>query len=86
MGPLPERILDFLVQQFCTDVAIHRANHWLNLRVEAVDFVLTPEKKKPRLKAKIIKDPATGFPVLDAGPDARSLTSEEVADILADFP
>jgi hypothetical protein len=43
--------------------------------------------KKRRSKAgRIIKDPLTGFPVLTAGKDAPELTSEDVAEILADFP
>jgi hypothetical protein len=31
-------------------------------------------------------DPISGTPVLDAGPDAPVLTSEQVKEILADFP
>ena len=48
-------------------------------------IVLTPHKKPP-YEAKIVEDPITGFPVLYAGPDAPVLTSEQVAEILADFP
>jgi hypothetical protein len=47
--------------------------------------VLTPQKRHP-FEAKIIEDPITGFPVLYAGPDAPELTSEQVKEILADFP
>ena len=47
--------------------------------------VLTLQKKTVHI-AKIVADPVTGFPVFDAGPDAPVLTSEEVAEILADFP
>jgi AbrB family looped-hinge helix DNA binding protein len=48
-------------------------------------IVLTLPKKAVHI-AKIVADPVTGFPVFDAGPDAPVLTSEEVAEILADFP
>lgn len=37
-------------------------------------------------KGKIIRDPVTGFPVLTAGRGAHPLTSEQVREILADFP
>ena len=48
---------------------------------------MTPKRKsKRKFKARIIKDPVTGYPVLSAGPDAPILTSAEVAEILADFP
>ncbi len=33
-----------------------------------------------------MKDPITGFPVIDAGPDAPILTSEMVRELLKDFP
>ena len=39
-----------------------------------------------RYEGRIIADPETGFPVLDFGPDAPALTSEMVAEIMADFP
>jgi AbrB family looped-hinge helix DNA binding protein len=45
-------------------------------------IVLTPRKKRP-LRARIIADPVTGFPVLHAGMDAPVLRSKEVAEILA---
>jgi hypothetical protein len=38
------------------------------------------------LKARIIKDPKTGLPVLTMGPGAPKLTSKEVAEILSNFP
>ncbi|MCC6328593.1 MAG: AbrB/MazE/SpoVT family DNA-binding domain-containing protein [Acidobacteria bacterium] len=51
------------------------------------DIVLSlrPEEKKPR-KARIIKDPVTGLPVIDVGEDAPVLTSDMVREMLADFP
>jgi len=57
----------------------------LDASVEGGRIVLTPRKKRGR-KVRIIKDPITGFPVLTAGPNAPILTSEQVKEILADFP
>ena len=57
----------------------------LDAEIEAGRIVLTPRKKRA-FKAKIIKDPITGLPVLYAGPDAPVLTSEMVRDLLSDFP
>jgi AbrB family looped-hinge helix DNA binding protein len=57
----------------------------LEARVEGHHIVLTPRKVRPR-KARIIRDPVTGLPVLTAGPEAPKLTSAEVHEILADFP
>jgi AbrB family looped-hinge helix DNA binding protein len=62
-----------------------RAGDPLDIDIEDGSIVLTPQKKA-RPKVKIITDPATGLPVLTAGPDAPLLTSEEVAEMLADFP
>jgi hypothetical protein len=59
---------------------------------EPVDATLEPGRviiKQPERKSfagKIIEDPITGLPVLTAGPDAPVLTSEQVAETLADFP
>ncbi len=63
-----------------------RAGDSLDVAIEKDRIVLTAPKKKPRYKARIIKDPITGFPVIDAGPDAPVLTSEMVRDLLVDFP
>lgn len=58
----------------------------VDIDVEAGRIVLTPKKKsKRKFKARIIKDPITGYPVLDTGPDAPIMTNEHVAEILADF-
>jgi AbrB family looped-hinge helix DNA binding protein len=62
-----------------------RAGDSLDISVEQDRVVLTPLKRHP-FEAKIIEDPITGFPVLYAGPDAPVLTSEQVKEILADFP
>lgn len=61
----------------------------VDAKVEGGRIVLTPRprrKSKRKFKARIIKDPITGYPVLDTGPDAPMLTNERVAEILADFP
>ena len=58
----------------------------LDVKAEGERIVLTPRKKRTRRKARIIKDPVTGFPVLTLGPGAPVLTSKEVDEILVDFP
>jgi len=62
-----------------------RAGDPLEASIEAGRIVLTPHKKRPR-QARIVNDPATGLPVLSAGPRAPQLSSKEVAEILANFP
>ena len=62
-----------------------RAGDALDIAVEKDRIVLTAPKRK-RFKARIIEDPITGFPVIDAGPDAPILTSEMVRELLKDFP
>jgi AbrB family looped-hinge helix DNA binding protein len=57
----------------------------LHVDVENGRIILTPPRKR-RLRARIVTDPMTGLPVLDAGPNAPTLTSEEVAELLATFP
>jgi AbrB family looped-hinge helix DNA binding protein len=57
----------------------------LDVNVERGRIVLTPRAKRA-FKPRIIKDPITGLPALTAGPGAPKLTSEEVREILADFP
>jgi len=57
----------------------------LDATTEAGRIVLTPKRKQAR-KAKIITDPLTGLPVISLGPNAPKLTSEEVAELLSDFP
>jgi AbrB family looped-hinge helix DNA binding protein len=57
----------------------------LDASVEGGRIVLTPRKKRVR-KVRIIKDPITGLPVLDLGPDAPILTNKDVKEMLADFP
>jgi AbrB family looped-hinge helix DNA binding protein len=62
-----------------------RAGDSLEASVEGGRIVLTPPRKG-QYEAKIIKDPLTGLPVLDAGPDAPILTHEQVKEMLSDFP
>jgi AbrB family looped-hinge helix DNA binding protein len=66
-----------------------RAGDVLDATVEPTDgtgrIVLTLQRQM-RHEGKIITDPITGLPVLTGGPGAPVLTSEEVEDMLADFP
>jgi len=57
----------------------------LDISVDAGRIVLTP-RTKPAVQAQIVKDPDTGIPMIDLGPDAPILTHEEVKEMLADFP
>jgi AbrB family looped-hinge helix DNA binding protein len=62
-----------------------RPGNPLDVAIEDGRIVLTPRKRRSG-KARIIKDPVTGFPVLTLGPDAPTLTSKRVKEMLADFP
>lgn len=62
-----------------------RAGDRLDANIETGRIVLTPRKKRAR-QARIIADPATGLPVLSAGPEAPTLSSKDVEEILASFP
>jgi AbrB family looped-hinge helix DNA binding protein len=62
-----------------------RAGDPLNAAIEAGRIVLTPATRRPR-KVRIIADPVTGLPLLDAGLAAGTMTTKEVRDILASFP
>jgi len=57
----------------------------LDVQIEGERIVLVPRRKRQK-KARIVTDPITGMPVLSAGPDAPVLTSEQVAELLKDFP
>jgi AbrB family looped-hinge helix DNA binding protein len=61
-----------------------RAGDPLEANIEDGRIVLTPRKKRRR--AKLVTDPVTGLPALSAGPNAPTLTSREVEEILASFP
>jgi AbrB family looped-hinge helix DNA binding protein len=62
-----------------------RPGDLLDARVEGGRIVLTPRKIRSK-KASIIIDPITGLPVLSAGPNAPTLTSKQVDEILSTFP
>jgi AbrB family looped-hinge helix DNA binding protein len=62
-----------------------RAGDPLDIFVEKDRIVLTPPKRK-HSTARIIEDPITGLPVIDAGSDAPVLTSKMVRELLVDFP
>ena len=57
----------------------------LEAKLEGQRIVLTPRRARPR-SAQIIQDPATGLPVLNAGPDVPQLTSAQVHELLAELP
>jgi AbrB family looped-hinge helix DNA binding protein len=57
----------------------------LDASIEDGRVVLTP-RRPPRFEFKVISDPLTGMPVISAEGDVPLLTSDEVADVLADFP
>jgi AbrB family looped-hinge helix DNA binding protein len=62
-----------------------RTGDALLARIESGKIVLIPQRKRPH-KARIVKDPITGLPVLSVGAAAPKLSSKEVREILADFP
>ena len=57
----------------------------LDVRMDGDAIILRPRRGRRR-KAKIIIDPRTGLAVLTAGPGAPKLTSEQVKEMLSDFP
>lgn len=57
----------------------------LEASVEGGRIVLTPHRSR-HFDFKIISDPLTGLPVLSAAGDVPLLTTEQVEEILADFP
>jgi AbrB family looped-hinge helix DNA binding protein len=67
------------------DKAGLRPGDALEARLEGGSIVLTPKQRRRR-KAKIVIDPISGFPVLDAGKNAPKLTNKQVRELLADFP
>jgi AbrB family looped-hinge helix DNA binding protein len=62
-----------------------RPGDTLETRIEGDRIVLAPTRKRVR-KARIVRSPITGLPVLTAGPNAPRITSKQVAELLADFP
>lgn len=62
-----------------------RAGDQLDATIEDGRIVLSPQTQ-PEFEPKLVTDPLTGLLVIDAGPDAPILTSEQVKELLADFP
>jgi AbrB family looped-hinge helix DNA binding protein len=62
-----------------------RAGDPLDAKVEGGRIVLTPRRTRTK-KVSIVVDSSTGLPVLSAGPDAPTLSSKQVEEILATFP
>jgi AbrB family looped-hinge helix DNA binding protein len=62
-----------------------RAGDRLKISVEN-DRIMLTQASKPKYEARIVEDPVTGFTAIDLGPDAPTLTSEMVRDLLTDFP
>jgi AbrB family looped-hinge helix DNA binding protein len=62
-----------------------RTGDRLDISIEKGRIILAAPKRN-RSTAKIIKDPITGLPVIDAGSDAPVLTSKMVRELLVDFP
>jgi AbrB family looped-hinge helix DNA binding protein len=62
-----------------------RAGDPLDANIENGRIVLTPQRKREH-RVKLVTDPVTGLPALSAGPDAPTLSSKEVEEILANFP
>ena len=57
----------------------------LEITIEKDRIVLT-QASKPKYEARMVEDPVTGFVSIDLGPDAPTLTSEMVRELLTDFP
>jgi AbrB family looped-hinge helix DNA binding protein len=62
-----------------------RAGDPLDANIEDGSICMTPRKKRAH-QAKLVPDPVTGLPALSAGPNAPTLSSKEVEQILANFP
>jgi len=62
-----------------------RAGDPLDANIEDGSIVLTPRKKRTQ-RTRLVTDPVTGLPALSAGPNAPTLSSKDVEEILASFP
>jgi len=62
-----------------------RAGDPLDASIENGRIVLTPQRKRTH-RVKLVIDPVTGLPALSAGPNAPTLSSKEVEEIMANFP
>jgi AbrB family looped-hinge helix DNA binding protein len=75
-----------LPEQLCQRLGIQDGDA-LDVSEETGRIVLTPmSPPAPKYEARIMTDPITGLPVITLGPDAPVLTSEQVAEMLKDFP
>jgi len=57
----------------------------LDASIEDGRVILTPRRRR-HFEFKVVTNPITGLPVISAEGDVPLLTSDDVADILADFP
>jgi AbrB family looped-hinge helix DNA binding protein len=57
----------------------------LDAKVDGGRIVLTPRSTRSR-RVSIVVDRITGLPVLSAGPNAATFSSEQVSEILSEFP
>jgi AbrB family looped-hinge helix DNA binding protein len=57
----------------------------LDATVMGGGVLLTPRSKSAR-KLKIVTDPVSGLPTLSAGTDAILLTSQQVRELMDEFP
>ena len=57
----------------------------LDANIQNGRIVLTPKRRRAH-RVKFVSDPVTGLPALSAGPNAPTLSSKEVAEILIAFP
>jgi len=57
----------------------------LEATIENGNIVLRPRRKRPH-RLKFITDPVSGLPAVSAGPNAPTLSSKDVEEILASFP
>ncbi|MHB8655173.1 MAG: AbrB/MazE/SpoVT family DNA-binding domain-containing protein [Terriglobia bacterium] len=62
-----------------------RTGDSLDANAEGGRIVLTP-RRRCAAKARVLRDPITGLPVLSAGPHVPLLSSQEVQAILSTFP
>jgi AbrB family looped-hinge helix DNA binding protein len=62
-----------------------RTGDQLDAKVEGGRIVLTPRRTRSR-RVSILVDPITGLAILSAGPDAATLSSKQVSEILSEFP
>ena len=63
-----------------------QAGDEFDVQADGDNIVLTPRKKSPKRKARIIIDSVSGLPAVTLGSGAPVLTSKEVEEMLADFP